>query len=117
MLLYHAQIGFPPWFKAPTHTIKPRYGSHSFSEAQIDRYGRIELPKVIDLSKYKVIEIGIEGTQVVKMLIRGQLDACRDICLVLSGDFVKTVWVNMRLDSHRTLDRSKYSVPRKESKC
>ncbi len=112
MLLFHMEIGFPHWFRPPTAVVAPQYGDHSRFEAQVDRYGHITLPATIDLSKFKVIEIGVEGQRVVKMLVRGRLDSTRDICIVLtSTGFVKTVWVNLRTDTHRTLDRSKYARP------
>ena len=112
MNLYHFQIGFPKWFKSPTGIVAPEYGDHSRFEAQVDRYGKIDLPKTIDLAKFKVIEIGVEGQMVKKMLVRGSLDSKRDICIVLTNTgFVKTVWVNLNTDIHKTLDRSKYCAP------
>lgn len=111
-MLFHTEIGLPKWFKAPTGTVTPRYGDHSRFEAQTDRYGKIALPKTIDLAKFKVIEVGTEGQRITKILFRGTLDATRDICIVLTPDcFVKTVWVNLKTDLHRTLDRSKYNTP------
>jgi hypothetical protein len=110
MVLYHAAIGLPKWFKAPTGVVAPRYGDHARFEAQVDRYGKIELPKTIDLSKFKVIEVGVDNGKVAKVLFRGPLDATRDLCIVLAANgYVKTVWVNLRSDTHRTLDRSKYA--------
>lgn len=115
--LYHREIGFPAWFKKPAIKVKPQYGDHSRFESQVDRYGKIELPVEIDLAAFAVIEIGVVGNRVSKMLVRGRLDATRDICLVLTNTgFVKTVWVNLRTDTHRTLDRSKYADPKLDKK-
>jgi len=112
MDLYHFEVGFPAWFRRPTAVVKPEYGSHSRVEAFTDRYGDIRLPETINLAEFNVIEIGAEGTKVLKMLVRGRLDQRRDICIVLTNTgFVKTVWVNLRTDLHRTLDRSKYRRP------
>lgn len=112
MALYHTEIGLPKWFTAPACTVSPRYGDHARFEAQVDRYGKIQLPKTIDLSKFKVIEVGAEGQRVTKILFRGSLDAKRDLCIVLQPDgYAKTVWVNLKSDTHRTLDRSRYNVP------
>lgn len=112
MALYHTEIGFPRWFKAPTFTITPKYGNHSRFEAQCDRYGHIELPKTLNLAKMKPIEVEVLGNRVTKILFRGQLDATRDLCIVLNPDgFVRTCWVNLSTDTHRTLDRSKYNTP------
>lgn len=110
--LYHREIGFPAWFKAPTATVTPNYGTHARKEAFEDRYGHIALPATMDLSKYTVIEMEADGAKVVKILFRGALDARRDICVaMMANGFVKTVWVNLRTDTHRTLDRSKYVKP------
>lgn len=112
MALYHAEIGFPKGFKAPTGKATPKYGNHSRFEAQCDRYGHIELPKTIDLGKMKVIEIEVLNGKVAKALFRGSLDETRDLCIVLQPDgFVRTCWVNLKTDTHRTLDRTKYAVP------
>ena len=109
MDLYHTQLGFPKWFVAPKSVVKPQYGDHSRFEAQTDRYGKITLPNIIDLSKFKVIEIGVVNGKCVKVLVRGALDAKRDICIVLTNTgYVKTVWVNLNTDTHKTLDKSKY---------
>lgn len=111
-MLFHTEIGLPKWFKAPTCTVTPRYGDHARFEAQVDRYGKIQLPKTIDLSKFKVIEVGAEGQRITKILFRGPLDSTRDLCIVLQPDgYARTVWVNLKTDKHRTLDRSKYNTP------
>ncbi len=113
MDLYHFEIGFPRGFKAPQNTMKPKYGNHARWEAQCDRYGHIELPETLDLSKMKVIEIGVEHGRVAKILFRGSLDATRDLCIVVqSNGIVRTVWVNLKTDKHSTLDRTKYCIPR-----
>lgn len=112
MDLYHCEVGFPRWFKAPTNTIRPRYGNHARFEAKVDLYGHIDLPKTLDLSKMKVIEIGVEDGRVAKILFRGPLDSTRDLCIVIQSDgVVRTVWVNLKTDKHRTLDRTKYCIP------
>lgn len=90
----------------------PRYGDHARFEAQVDRYGKIALPKTLDLSKMKVIEVEVIDGRVTKILFRGSLDATRDLCIVLTSDmYVKTVWVNLKSDNHRTLNRAKYDLP------
>lgn len=111
-MLFHTEVGFPKWFKAPTNVVVPRYGDHARFEAQVDRYGKINLPKTIDLSKFKAIEMEAEGTRVKKILFRGTLDERRDLCIVLQADgYARTVWVNLKTDKHRTLDRTKYNRP------
>lgn len=117
MFLYHVEVGFPAWYRQPTGTIRPNYGHHSRFEAQVDRYGKVQLPETLDLSACKVIEIGVENGRVAKTLFRTRLDERRDICIVITDTgFVKTVWVNLRTDRHKTLDRSRYTVPGTEGK-
>lgn len=112
MDLYHFQVGFPKWFTKPTGVVQPTYGQHSRDEAAKDRYGQLMLPSSVDLAKAQVIELGVEGNKVVKMLLRMPMDATRDLCMVLTNTgYVKTVWCNLRSDSHRTLDRTKYKNP------
>jgi hypothetical protein len=111
-MLYHAEIGLPKWFKAPTATVTPRYGNHARFEAQVDRYGKITLPRTIDLSKMQVIEVEVLEGRVTKILFRGTLDATRDLCIVLTADmYVKTCWINLKSDTHKTLNKSKYNRP------
>lgn len=113
MDLYHSSIRLPEGFTAPSQRVSIDYGSHARSEAFADRYGKIALPATIPLSMFEVIEVGIEGGRVKKILFRGHIDSTRDLCIVLIPNangpwFCKTVWVNLRSDLHRTLDRSKY---------
>jgi hypothetical protein len=112
MALYHVEIGLPKWFKSPVGVVTPKYGNHSRFEAQCDRYGHIDLPRTLDLGKMRVIEVEVLNGRVTKILFRGSLDATRDLCIVLdSTGFVRTCWVNLKTDTHRTLDRSKYTKP------
>ena len=112
MALYHTQIGFPAWYKAPTFVVEPKYGNHARFEAQVDRYGKINLPKTLNLANFKPIEIEVINGLITKTLFRGTLDATRDLCIVLDRTgFVKTCWVNLKTDLHRTLDRTKYDRP------
>lgn len=110
MPLYHTDIFIPTDLKLPKGTIFLNYSRHAKRAAISDRYGHIPLPDAINLSDYKVIEVEVIEDEVTKVLYRGQLDEERDLCIVLipSSSFVKTVWVNLRSDTHRTLDTSKY---------
>lgn len=112
MELYHRDLGLPTGFVRPQHTVTVDYGSHARMEAMTDRYGDFYLPPKVNLSEFEVIEVGMENGKVAKILFRGELDDVRDICIVLiprrPAWFCKTVWVNVRTDTHRTLDKSKY---------
>jgi hypothetical protein len=118
--IYHADLGLPSDFVAPTHRIEISYGahpdSHARAEARADRYGEIRLPKTLSLKRMKVIEVGVEDGRISKILFRGRLDETRDLCIVLipKGNkpwFAKTAWVNTTEDTHKTLDKSRYQIP------
>lgn len=112
MNTYHVEVGLPGWFRKPMGAFRPRYGSHSRSEAASDRYGRVNLPTFINWANCNIIEVYAEGQKVVKLLVRMKYDCKRDLCLVIGSDgFVRTVWTNLVTDNHRTLVRSRYCSP------
>lgn len=110
--LYHASIGLPKWFRKPTQSVALRWTYHATVAAQEDRYGIIPRFKTLTLARFEVIEIGVIGTRVSKILFRGTLNETDDVCIVLipGRDFwtVKTVWINKKSDTHKTLDAAKY---------
>lgn len=111
--LYHFEVGFPKDFERPEQRVKVNYGPHARREAFQDRYGAIKLPSFLTLRRFQVIEIGMVGESVSKILFRGTLDDKRDLCIVLipNGNKpwrAKTVWVNLRTDKHKTLNVSRY---------
>lgn len=112
--LYHTDIVLPEGFKAPQQRVSISYGSHARREALADRYGLIRLPSTLRLHRMRVIEVGMVGDKVSKILFRGRLDDTRDLCIVLIPGVdnqpwkCKTVWVNLNNDQHRTLDTTRY---------
>lgn len=113
MDLYHADIRLPEGFRLPARIVGLEWGFHALNALRDDRYGEIEKYDHIDLTTKSVIEVGVTGKRVEKVVIRGSLDADRDIVYVLIPKgyqpwFVKTVWVNLKTDHHKTLDRSRY---------
>lgn len=111
MDLYHSDIRLPDGFRTPVSTVAVKYSRHAERAAQNDRYGKIDLPTSLDLSTGKVIEVGVEGGKVVKVLFRFPYTRRCDLCIVLCPGrpaFCKTVWLNERTDKHVSLDRSKY---------
>lgn len=115
-ILYHKDIGFPDDIHLPpgfNPVMQLNYGSHARREAMEDKYGEIKLPHRIDIRKGETIEIGVTGKTVTKMVVRFSYDQTRDIVLVIMprGNFVKTVWFNLKTDQHKTLDHSKYAIP------
>lgn len=113
MKLYHADIRLPEGFVLPARTIKLEWTRHALRALTTDRYGLIPKFDHVDLTTKSVVEVGLEGRLVRKVVIRGDLDGVHDIVYVLIPQglnpwVVKTVWINERNDSHKTLDRSKY---------
>lgn len=117
--LFHSELGFPSTFRPPTGVRPLQYSHHAKQAATDDRYGNIELPSNLNLDEMKLIEVGVENGSVSKFLYRGKMDDTRDICIVVipkpRGEkwFVKTVWINENNDKHRSLDVTKYLVPKK----
>lgn len=113
MKKYHHKVGLPCNFRTPTHTIRPVYTRHAREQARLDRYGYILLPYEINLSEYKVFEIGIEDGKLVHMGVEGRYDSKHKVTFVFKLDagkwIVKTVWLNELSDGHRTLNRAAYA--------
>lgn len=116
--LYHKDIGFPADVKMPRGfhpVITLRYGPHANEESMRDKYGNIRLPKRVDVRRGEIFEIGVRNNVVSKLGVRFSYDDTRDLILIINpaDGFVRTVWFNLKGDKHRTLDRSKYTKPRK----
>lgn len=111
--LYHSSIRLPAGFKAPTGKVELRWTAHAKSECTKDRYAAIPQFKALTLKRFTVIEVGMVGGTVSKIVFRGRLDDTNDVVIVLIPNgsapwTVKTAWINRRTDSHKTLDSSKY---------
>jgi hypothetical protein len=115
--LYHMELGFPKNFNPPTGVHELEYSRHAVEATQDDRYGAIPVLKKMNVDRLKMVELGVQDGRVSKIVYRGTLDEERDMCIVVipkpAGQkwFVKTVWINLRSDQHRTLDESKYARP------
>jgi hypothetical protein len=112
MELYHADIRLPDGFRLPARLVELNWTRHADAARFNDRYGEIPYLPIVNLALCKVIEVGLEGRRVRKVVVRTSLTDTHDVVLVLIPGpnewTVKTVWVNERNDSHRTLDRSRY---------
>jgi hypothetical protein len=62
----------------------------------------------INESNCHPFEVEVENDKVVKCVIRVRYDDERDISIVVREGFIVTMWVNSNMDTHKTLDRSKY---------
>lgn len=115
MELYHADIKLPTGFTLPNRVIDLKYTRHAVKASNNDRYGYIPILSTLDLGQCRTVEVGTLNGKVAKVVVRTHLDTNRDIVLVLIPHqptahtwTVKTVWVNVTSDTHRTLDRSRY---------
>jgi hypothetical protein len=112
MELYHADIRLPAGFALPAKRVTLEWSRHAEQARANDRYGTIPKFQTLPLQAFKVIEVGANGREIAKVVIRGHWTNDLDVCFVLipGNDiwFVKTVWINERNDIHKTLDRSKY---------
>jgi len=111
MNLYHVELGLPPGFALPGDRVNLRWTNHAEHARTSDRYGVIPKVSTLPLSVFSVIEVGMEGRRVAKVVVRGSLNKTQDAIFVLipgSEWTVKTVWINEKNDQHKTLDRSRY---------
>lgn len=113
-MLYHNEVFFPEKVKnaLPKGNIHLAYTQHARQACLNDRYGSIIGPTSIDASKGYVFEAEVIDGKLVKFAVRMSYDATRDITLVVGcgrNYFVKTLWLNLKTDKHRTLDKNKYA--------
>lgn len=108
--LYHHTLGFPKHIKLPSFGFCLHYGYHAREEALQDRFGEITLPTFATLYKSQIVEIGVDGNTLTKIVSRQPHDDNHDIVIVFNPNdgFVRTVWLNHKNDNHKTLDKSKY---------
>lgn len=114
-LLFHSEVFVPTVAQPPVFEGSLRYSAHALREAHSDRYGDIQLPDEFHCANAKLIEseLLLESNRIVKQVWRQPLDLGRDLVLVIGEQgVVRTVWVNLHSDKHRSLDRSKYTSSR-----
>jgi len=114
-MLYHVEV-FMPKFHFPIGQFKLRYTTHAIKECNSDRYGIVIPPQTLNTEHCSVIEVETgERNEIIKIVYRQRLDANRDIAIAVDVTrqpwTVKTIWVNLRSDNHRTLNKSKYVKP------
>jgi hypothetical protein len=112
--LFHKDVFMPPSAKSPVYEGKLKYSFHAIKASQSDRFGNIPLPEMFSVATAELIEseMSDDGMVVLKQVWRQPLDEKRDLVLALTRDGkVKTVWINLRSDKHRTLQVDKYVRP------
>lgn len=117
-VLYHPEV-YLPVAKVPSGVVRLTWSSHAAKAADNDRYGKIRRSHLIDLTDFSLVELGMTAGKPTKFVMRGPLDNERDVVYVLrpkvnhrglTDYMVVTVWCNLKTDTHRTLDRSKYAT-------
>lgn len=111
-LLFHKDVFIPEHARRPLHEGALRYGSHA-THVTTSGGGHedIELPKRFAASDATLIEVELDAKtgEVLKQVWRQRMNDEWDLCFpMLAGGFVKTVWLNHRSDTHKTLDKSKF---------
>lgn len=111
-LLFHREVFMPPKIAAIGNTtmqITPT--AHALKAAAGDRYGVITIPNQITFSGADIVEAEVYERKLVKVLIRLDYDATRDllIALTIPEGRAKTVWFNLKSDKHSTLRREIYA--------
>lgn len=113
-MLYHRDLGFPKNLKLPIgQTFLLSYSYHATEAARQDRYGAISLPKHLVIKKEEIVEVEIEKSVAVKLVMRVHFSETLDLCLaiLIQDQKVKTVWLNKKEDVHKTLNKNKYEIP------
>ena len=114
--LFHKDVYMPPHLAQPCFRGRLTYTRHALDAAADDRYGKVTLLHSFIPEQATLIETEAEdgpngrNSKIVKQLWRCPMDEERDIVMaLLPCGRVKTVWVNLRNDRHRTLNRSRYA--------
>ena len=111
-MLYHRDVNLPPQLKKLKKQIIPdlAYSYHAQNQA----YNKgIILPDKLEYSGHNIIEAEIIDSIVYKLVVRVEYEhnSDYDICLVIinnNGILIKTLWLNNKTDTHKTLDKSNY---------
>jgi hypothetical protein len=109
--LFHVEVFVPARLKKPCFEGPLRYSRHAREASETDRFGDIKLPLSFKASEAELIEVELadDCESIIKQVWRQKLDEKRDLVLVLNPEgFVRTVWINLKTDKHRTLDRGRY---------
>ncbi len=110
-MLYHFSIGFPKDVVKVSGIFKLIYSYHAIKASENDRYGKIQLPTILDVDSALLVEMEVVDGVMVKGVYRVPYDHQCDLIIVMLVDGkVKTVWLNYNSDKHCTLDKSKYQT-------
>ena len=111
-LLFHKDVYIPDHAKVPLHEGALKYGQHALNvSSNCAELPHIELPVSFTAKTAVLIEVELnEKTGAVeKQVWRQKLNEDWDMCFpMIGGGFVKTVWLNHRTDTHKTLNKNKF---------
>ncbi len=112
--LFHREIHMPARIaNLGETTIAPKVTRHATEAALSDRYGRIQIPSHITFRGSDVVEAETVNGALSKVVVRKSYDATRDAIFAIGIDkgqtFLKTVWFNLKSDSHKTLRKEMYA--------
>ena len=110
-MLYHFSIGFPENVIKISGIFKLIFTYHAIKASGNDRYGKIQLPTVLNVDSALLVEMEVVDGIMIKGVYRVPYDnQCDLIIVMLANGKVKTVWLNYNSDKHYTLDKSKYQT-------
>ena len=108
--LYHKDLGFPPDMVLPPTDLWLHYTGHALYAASQEGIQARDLPTRLPAS-FQVVEVEMLGDLTTKWVLRWRFTAEDDLVVVILRDgTVKTVWVNHVEDTHRTLQRHRYTT-------
>ena len=110
---YHRDIGFPAGLRTRVRAGTGLTYSHHARQAALDEgIDSTQLPAVLPPA-FARIEVTVDAQRrIQKQVIRFKWDDVYDAVLVVLEDgFVKTIWLNDRTDTHKTLRVERYARP------
>lgn len=111
-LMFHKDVFIPDFAKVPLHEGPVRYAKHAnHVSAGAGSYDQIPLPPVFVAKNATLVEVEINPVtgEVEKQVWRQPLNDEFDLCFPMLPDgFIKTVWLNHKTDTHKTLNKGKF---------
>ena len=116
-MIYHKDVHLPRRVRGmvPTGVKSLTYSNHAKKEFA-DKYGQIVPPDSLNFGTAEVVEVTVFGTTIDKLVLRSSYDEKTDVifvCIPCDNKkrwFVKTVWLNTKDDTHKTLDVNRFAV-------
>lgn len=90
--------------------LRLRYSRHAVERMEDKNIHMV--PHVLDSQDCEIFEI--EDTDLRKYALRTSYNKFEDLCMAVDETgFVRTVWLNLKTDNHRTLNKQLYNRPAK----